>query len=98
MADYDYSAAGAYYMTICAWNRESIFGDIVEGKMKLDEFVIMPNHMHGIIEILNSECRGEVTSPLKSINNYILTKLAMPQRCLSGNGIITNTLSGTKKN
>jgi REP element-mobilizing transposase RayT len=30
----------------------------------LDEFVIMPNHVHGII-ILNEHCRGEVTSPLR---------------------------------
>jgi putative transposase len=28
----------------------------------LDEFVIMPDHLHGIIVVENS-CRGEVTSP-----------------------------------
>jgi REP element-mobilizing transposase RayT len=30
---------------------------------EIDEFVVMPNHIHGII-ILNEQCRGEVTSPL----------------------------------
>jgi REP element-mobilizing transposase RayT len=71
---YDYSGPGAYYITICAWNRECIFGEIIDGEMKLneygkvvhrewmctgnirpnvelDEFVIMPNHIHGILAI-----------------------------------------------
>ena len=71
---YDYSGPGAYYVTICAWNRECIFGEIMDGKMQLnefgnivqkewlntghirpnielDEFVIMPNHFHGILVI-----------------------------------------------
>lgn len=71
---YDYSQAGAYFITICEVNRESIFGDVVNGEMhpnqfgeivlkwwnelpkyyppvELDEFVVMPNHMHGIIVI-----------------------------------------------
>jgi len=71
---YDYSQAGAYFMTICAQNRECLFGEIMDGNMwlndtgrmvaeswewlaiqydhvKLDEWVIMPNHMHGIIVI-----------------------------------------------
>ncbi|MCD4812266.1 hypothetical protein K8S19_01020 [bacterium] len=69
---YDYSSAGAYFVTICAQNRECFFGDIMDGKMnrndagnmidkcwnelvsrfsgiELDEYVIMPNHFHGII-------------------------------------------------
>ncbi len=71
---YDYSDPGAYYVTICAWNRECIFGEIIDGEMKLnefgkvvqrewlcsskirheielDEFVVMPNHFHGIVFI-----------------------------------------------
>ena len=34
--------------------------------IELDEFIIMPNHMHGIIVISNNDCRtcrGEVSSP-----------------------------------
>jgi REP element-mobilizing transposase RayT len=69
---YDYSQAGAYYITICTHNRECLFGRIVDGEMKmndagrmiqtvwdeiplrfggleLDEFTVMPNHIHGII-------------------------------------------------
>ena len=32
--------------------------------VKLDGFVILPNHLHGIIMIIE-KCRGEVTSPLQ---------------------------------
>ncbi len=69
---YDYSRQNAYFLTICAYDRESIFGDVVEGKMdlnrygqavldcwleipehskgvELDAFVVMPDHIHGII-------------------------------------------------
>jgi REP element-mobilizing transposase RayT len=70
--DYDYSRTGAYFVTICAWQRESLFGEVVDGEMRLsetgrivddswqrvvthfsgveiDQFVIMPNHFHGIV-------------------------------------------------
>jgi REP element-mobilizing transposase RayT len=69
---YDYSHAGAYFITICTQNRERLFGEITDGEMKmndagqmvqtvwdempnrfdgleLDRFVVMPNHIHGII-------------------------------------------------
>ncbi|QKG80619.1 transposase [Tenuifilum thalassicum] len=71
---YDYSQAGAYFITICTQNRTCLFGNVVDGNMvlndagmvaqncwleipkhfpntTLDEFVIMPNHIHGIIVI-----------------------------------------------
>jgi REP element-mobilizing transposase RayT len=71
---YDYSRAGVYFITICTQNRESLFGDIVDGRMvlnhagtmiqtvwneipfhntgtEIDEFIVMPNHIHGIIVI-----------------------------------------------
>ena len=74
---YDYSQAGAYFITICTQNRECMFGEIVDRKMVLnhagnmiqtvwdeipihyagietDEFVVMPNHIHGIIIITRS--------------------------------------------
>jgi len=75
---YDYAIPGHYFITICTQNRIPHFGEIIGGKMllndlgkivnecwfdlsnhykhcKLDEFVIMPNHVHGIIEIINNE-------------------------------------------
>ncbi len=33
---YDYSRAGAYFITICTRNRECLFGDIVDGAMVLN--------------------------------------------------------------
>jgi putative transposase len=74
LPEYDYSQAGAYFVTICAWGREPLFGEICEGEMRLsaaglivesewkrlahqfanvylDAFVVMPNHVHGIIMI-----------------------------------------------
>ncbi len=74
---YDYSAPGAYFVTVCTQNRECLLGEIVEGEMvlnvtgkvvekcwleipshfphvKLDAFCIMPNHIHGILIIIES--------------------------------------------
>lgn len=73
---YDYSSAGGYYVTIVAWQREFLFGEVVNKEMILSRFglvakqqweklpkrfqnielgayMIMPNHMHGIILITN---------------------------------------------
>jgi REP element-mobilizing transposase RayT len=74
LKDYDYSQAGAYFVTICTYNRVCLFGEIANGKMhlneygetvcdewlrssiirpnvELDEWVVMPNHIHGIVVI-----------------------------------------------
>ena len=68
---YDYSQAGAYFVTICCQDRASMCGNIADGEMilkdagqmietqwqelinrftniALHEFVVMPNHFHGI--------------------------------------------------
>ncbi len=80
---YDYSAAGGYYVTVVAFHRECLFGEIVDGEMRLnalgrivreewfrsaeirkeirleeDEFVVMPNHIHGIIWIYDVGADG----------------------------------------
>ncbi len=77
LRDYDYSQAGAYFVTICVLQRECIFGEIVDGEMImnemgrivlatwtdlpnhykhiiLDEYMVMPNHVHGIIDIIGA--------------------------------------------
>jgi REP element-mobilizing transposase RayT len=74
---YDYSQAGAYFITIVTQDRACLFGEVVDGEMRLneagrmvekwwaelnhkfpnvrtDEFVIMPNHFHGIIVITSN--------------------------------------------
>jgi REP element-mobilizing transposase RayT len=35
---YDYSQSGVYFVTIVVWQREYLFGEIVDGKMVLNEF------------------------------------------------------------
>lgn len=75
---YDYTQVGAYFVTICTWQRECLFGDVVNNEMqlsragetvkfnwyylprryphvKLDTFVIMPNHVHGIIVLTDDD-------------------------------------------
>ncbi len=76
LKNYDYSAPGFYFITICTQNRKCFFGEIVNQELILnnigsiaksfweeipdhfpesiiDEFVIMPNHIHGIIQIID---------------------------------------------
>lgn len=75
---YDYSRAGAYFATVCTQNRECRLGNIVDGKMtvndagriaceawewlatqynhvELDQCAIMPNHIHGIIVVVDGD-------------------------------------------
>ena len=37
LRDYDYSRDGAYFVTICAWQRECLFGEVVDGVMRLND-------------------------------------------------------------
>ena len=90
LKDYDYSRIGAYFITICTYEKEYIFGNVENermslnqfGKMvleywnslpgrytniELDAFVIMPNHVHGIIKII--EIVGAIHElPLQTAN------------------------------
>ncbi len=77
---YDYTQPGAYFVTICAFQKEEIFGEILDRGIRLsklgniiqtewfrsaeirkeiqlfeDEFIVMPNHIHGIVWILPPE-------------------------------------------
>jgi REP element-mobilizing transposase RayT len=35
---YDYSQPGAYFVTICAYQRQCIFGEIIDGQMRLNQY------------------------------------------------------------
>lgn len=37
LRDYDYSQAGEYFITICTYNREYLFGRVVNHEMMLNE-------------------------------------------------------------
>ncbi len=72
LREYDYSQPGEYFITICTYGKQNIFGTVNEDSVllspigrivkrcwedipkhfknvELDEFIIMPNHFHGII-------------------------------------------------
>ena len=34
---YDYSQPGAYFVTICAHDKKCLFGDVVDGEMRVNE-------------------------------------------------------------
>lgn len=77
---YDYARASAYFVTICTYGRECLFGDVAGDEVRLNEcgeivggawddvpghydgaetdaFVVMPNHVHGVI-VITDETRG----------------------------------------
>jgi putative transposase len=41
---YDYSQAGAYWVTIVAWQRECLFGEVVAGEMRLNKMGKIVQH------------------------------------------------------
>ena len=90
---YDYSQAGAYFVTICTQSRECLFGEIVDGGMRLnsagditcqcwddipthfphvdlDAFVVMPNHVHGIVVITDVGANDVVGAKNFSPQNF----------------------------
>lgn len=83
LSGYDYTDDGAYFVTICTFNREHLFGEVDETIMRMntqgeivmdcwnalpthfpyaecDSFVIMPNHVHGIV-LINKKQEGAVS-------------------------------------
>jgi len=69
LQEYDYSKTGIYYVTLYAQNRELLFEDnniknVIEKhwlnipenfkNIELDRWVVMPNHLHGIIVIVGA--------------------------------------------
>ena len=82
---YDCSSGGAYFLTLCTFECECLFGEVLEAKMilsdfgkiaeeewlrsseirpdfELDAFVVMPNHLHGIVFIHRLSSVGRIAS------------------------------------
>lgn len=38
LRDYDYTRGNVYFVTICAWQRECLFGEVVNGAMRLNAY------------------------------------------------------------
>lgn len=84
LKSFDYRHSGPYYVTICAYQRRKIFGEVVLDRVELSElgclidqswmktsihhqhvetdaFIIMPNHIHGILWLMHGRgtaCRA----------------------------------------
>jgi putative transposase len=83
LKDYDYSSPGVYFVTVVTNKRERLFGEVVDGEMRLIQYgrivakswewlptqypyvnlgpyIVMPNHFHGILQIMeiNDDSRG----------------------------------------
>lgn len=109
LRQYDYSQAGAYFITIATHNREHLLGEIEDGEIQvnscgqiirtvwgnlrtkfkaigLDAFVVMPNHIHGIIivgaqfiaptegVINHAPTLGEIVRTFKAISTRLVRK------------------------
>ena len=90
---FDYSQAGAYFITICTHNRALFLQaervqEVVRSawhdlplrfpSVVLDEFVIMPNHVHGIISLRGAASSaptlGRVVRAFKSVSAIAANK------------------------
>jgi|GEM_PF-583668 len=121
LKEYDYTRQGVYFVTICTYRREHLFGEVVDGKMVLNPFgrvvatywqrlprhfprvqlgawVVMPNHVHGIIIITDDgddddggdACRGEAT-PQASIYAEMRGYAEAPGQTEPGGGCLAPT-------
>ena len=94
LQDWDYSAPAAYFVTICAYQRELLFGKVVDDQMvindfgqivdeewsrsvdirkelDLDDYVVMPNHLHGIVILQYTDAIGRQPSHRASVDTML---------------------------
>ena len=92
---FDYTYPTVYFVTIVTFQRERLFGDVIDHEMRLstigeiarrewlklpyrfahvdlDEFVIMPDHMHGLLIFKDIESRDSNRSSSTSVNEAAL--------------------------
>jgi putative transposase len=65
LKDYDYSQAGAYFITVCAHTKEYLFGNVVDGRMQLSKWGCIVNEFwKGIpLHFQNIEIDASVVMP-----------------------------------
>ncbi len=110
LKNYDYARNGAYFVTICAKEREPLFGEITDGRMivnpigeivesvwnelidhygdiALDAFVVMPNHIHGIIVLSDSDWAGFKPAPTIKTKRHGLSEIIRGFKTFSSRSI-----------
>jgi len=98
---YDYRQPGAYFIPIVTQNRACLFGEVVDGAMRLnewgkiireewfrsaeirreikllpDELVVMPNHIHGIVWIVDGD--NDVSETVRAHGRAPLRRATAP--------------------
>lgn len=87
LKNHDYSTPGAYFITVCTFNRELLLEEAQVRQVilnawsdlprrfpsvQLDEFIVMPNHVHGIIFLTGAASSaptlGKVVRAFKSLS------------------------------
>ncbi|PSN18160.1 transposase [filamentous cyanobacterium CCP5] len=81
---FNYASEAFYFVTLCSYQRQCLFGTIIDGEVQLNEFgeivaaewmrtsdirpnisldewVVMPNHIHGIISIRQTVSTPDAT-------------------------------------
>lgn len=93
LENYDYSKKGIYFLTICAYRHQHIFGSVVSynniisfkknkasiyvedciklipenfNNTELHEYVIMPNHLHLLLEIKDKSNKSNISSIVRN--------------------------------
>lgn len=104
LLDYDYSQAGAYFLTICTDQRLYHLGSILDGSVvlappgqvaqevweslpdrfpgvELDAFVLMSNHLHGILVLLEGPCPplGTIVRTFKGASTRLIRVAGYPR-------------------
>lgn len=118
---YDYTTAGAYFITLCTHQRECLFGAIEDGEMQLslfgevvrsswlrlpqhfrsvelDEFVVMPNHVHGIVWLDDTSGRGEAFAPERTAEAEDINENASPLHGHRFNGTRSGSIGAIVQN
>ncbi len=84
---YDYTQAGAYFVTSVTYQRELLFDDpalrqIIETfwqripqhmpHVKLDTFVVMPNHFHGVLWLIKTDLDASASDTISSPETHLV--------------------------
>ena len=101
LKNHSYTEIGAYFITICTYQKQRLFGNIKNGKMQLnslgaiathcwqeipnhfshiqlDVFVIMPNHLHGILWISDD---SKLEAKINKLRNVTAGSIPNIVRC-----------------
>jgi putative transposase len=62
---YDYTQAGAYFVTVVTWQRDCLFGDVVNGEMQLNDFgkIVLEEWERGPVVRPNIALGADVVMP-----------------------------------